>query len=136
MNMTSTQGLTEAARSGVDAMIGTLGATTVQLQMPLPPATGSDGGELGLQVPALQQKPLAPVAIRRSSGAVRVLVSADTLETALGVEGTGAIETAIKAVASVVIDDEAFLPTGVEALDVCGGVCLYRLVLQPKGTEV
>lgn len=122
-------------RRGVHALIQTLGATAVQLQLPTPPVAGDSGEELGLRTPGFQGKMLAPVAVRRSGTTVDVLVAADTLETMLGVAGSGAVTTAIEMVAAVQIGDESFITTATETVPCQGGACMYRILLRPANAE-
>jgi hypothetical protein len=127
--------LAEAVRRGASAMVQSLGATEVVLRIPSPPVAGDVGEELGLRTPEFPMRRLAPVAVRRTSDAMEVLVPADLMEQVLSVQGNGAVVTAMRSVTAVQIGDEAFVVTDVIAVEAMGRACLYRLVLQPRATE-
>ncbi len=128
-------GVRAGVRRSVHALIQTLGATAVQLQVPLPPVAGDSGEELGLRAPDFQTKVLDPVAVRRGSTSVELLVAADVLEALLGVTDPGAIATAVETVAAVLIADETFVPTATESVPCRGGACMYRILLRLENAE-
>ena len=128
-------GVRAGVRRSVHALIQTLGATAVQLQVSLPPVAGDSGEELGLRAPDFQTKVLDPVAVRRGSTSVDLLVAADVLEALLGVTDPGAIATAVETVAAVQIADETFVPTATETVPCRGGACMYRILLRLKNAE-
>jgi hypothetical protein len=116
-------------------MVQALGGAEVQLRIPLPPVAGDAGEELGLRTPGFSMRALAPVAVRRTSGAVEVLAPAELVEQVLSVQGNGAVAAAMRGVTAVQIGDEVFALTGVVAVDAMGSPCLYRLVLQAHAKE-
>ncbi len=126
----------EALRRGVHALIHTLGATAVQLQIPAPPIANDSGEELGLRAPEFQWKPLVPVAVRRTTKNTELLVPADALEEVLGVQGGSAIRSAVLAMTAVRVRDESFVPVATEASEGSGRECMYRILLRQDGTEV
>ncbi len=126
----------EGARRAAHALIATMGATRAQFQIALPPVADDDGEELGLRTPQFQTESVAPVAIRRVAQRTEVLVPADTLETVFGVEGSGAVATALLTVTTVQIEDELYVATSIEPVTIGNKDCLYRLLLRPQGTEV
>ena len=133
--MADESGVRAGVRRSVHALIQTLGATAVQLQVPLPPVAGDSGEELGLRAPDFQTKTLDPVAVRRGSTSVELLVAADVLEALLGVADPGAIATAVETVAAVQIADETFVPTATETVPCRGGACMYRILLRLENAE-
>ena len=134
--MAEDPGIRAGVRRGVRALIQTLGATTVEIRLPLPPIAGDSGEELGLRTPAFQAKTLEPVAVRRSSTGVEVLVAADVLEAMLGIANPGAVAVAVQTVTAVQIADETFVPTATETVPCRGGACMYRILLRRDDAEV
>lgn len=132
--MGETSQVAAGTRRGVRALIQTLGATTVQLQLPMPPVAGDSGEELGLRAPEFQWKELAPVAVRRGK-TFELLVAADVLEAVLGAADPGAVAATVQTVAAVQMGDETFVPTATETVPSRGGVCLYRILLRPHNAE-
>lgn len=128
--------LGEAARRGAEAMVRSMGAATVVLWMPAPPVGGDAGEELGLSAPEFQRLTLAPVAVHRTNNRAEALVPAEALETLLGIAGPGAVETAMLAVSTVQLGDEAYVLTATNTVSMMGRTCLYRLVLQMPPVEV
>lgn len=122
-------------RRSVHALIQTLGATAVQLQLPAPPIAGDSGEELGLRSPQFQAKALQPVVVRRGNKGVELLVAADVLETTLGVTDVSAISASVLAIAAVQVGDEIFVPAGTEAVPCQGGACMYRILLRLQNAE-
>ena len=134
--MAQEQNYAEALRRSVHALVYTLGATAVQLQIPAPPIANDNGEELGLRAPEFQWKPLAPVAIRRSSSGTDMLVPADVLEDLLGVQGSSAVRSAVQALSAVMVRDETFVPGDPEAFEGSGRECMYRIALRLRTAEV
>ena len=132
----ATNYLAEGARRAAQVLVATLGASRVQLQIASPPIAGDDGEELGLRTPVFQTETLAPVAIRQVTQNTEVLVAAGTLEAVLGVEGSGAIATAMLTVTGVHIFDLMYVATGIQEISVGSRDVLYRLLLRLPGTEV
>lgn len=134
--MSQDKNFAETLRRSVHALIHTLGATAVQLQLPAPPVANDDGEELGLRAPEFQWKPLGPVAIRRSNSGTDMLVPADALEDVLGVQGSNAVKSAVRSFAAVLVRDESFLPGEIEAFEGSGRECMYRIALRPHDPGV
>ena len=132
----ATHSFAEAARRATHALVATLGGTAVQLLIATPPVAGDDGEELGLRSPQFQAETVAPAVIRHTTQATEVLLPADVLEAALGVEGSGAIKTALLTVTAIQIEDELYVTTDVQAVSAGGSDLLYRLELRVQGTEV
>ncbi len=133
--MAEDSGVRAGVRRGVRALIQTLGATAVQLRLSLPPIAGDSGEELGLRTPAFQSKTLEPVAVRRGSKSVELLVAADVLEAMLGIADPGAVTVAVQTVAAVQIADEMFVPIATEKVPCRGGACMYRILLRLETVE-
>lgn len=124
-----------ALRRSVHSLIHTLGATAVQLQIPAPPIANDNGEELGLRAPEFQWRTLVPVAVRKSNKGTEMLVPADALEEVVGVEGGGAVAAAIEAMSAVLVRDQTFVPTAVEAVLSSGRECMYRIALRLENAE-
>ena len=133
--MTEDFGRADAIRRGAHALIQSLGATCVELRIPLPPLANDDGEELGLRTPAFRSQLLAPVAIRVSNHGTVIVVSADVLQDALGLQSTEALRESVAMASSIGIDDESYVVLGTEAVRVGGGACFYRLLLQLMDEE-
>ena len=125
-----------AARRAAHALVHSLGATCIHLQLPALPIADDDGEELGLRSPEFQRLPFAPAAVRRHGAATEALVPADVLEAGLGVHGDGAVKAALSAASGVQIGDELFVLQGIETVTAIGSDCLFRLLLQNFSTEV
>ncbi len=125
-----------AARRAAHALVRSLGAACIHLQMPALPVADDDGEELGLRSPEFQLQPFAPAAVRRIGEKTEALVPADVLETALGAQGDAAVRAALSAASGVQIGDELFVLSGIEAVTAGGSECLFRLLLQQPATEV
>ena len=128
--------IAQAARRAAHALIATLGAASIQMQIALPPVAGDDGEELGLRSPEFQSESVAPVGIGQTNEHIEVLVPADTLEAVFNVNGSGAIATALLTVTAVQIEDEVYVVNSVEPVSIGGRDCMYRLLLREQGTEV
>lgn len=124
------------ARRAAHALVHTLGATCIHLQMPTPPIANDDGEELGLRSPEFQLQALAPAALRWNGAETEVILPADVLEDGLGVQGEGAVKAAVPTACRVQIGNESFLLRGIDSLTAGGSECLYRLLLQTPATEV
>jgi hypothetical protein len=125
-----------AARRAAHALVHSLGATCMQLQVPALPLADDDGEELGLRSPEFQLQMFAPVAIRRRNGTTEVLVPADVIEEGLGVQGDGAVRAAVAAASGVQIGDELYVLQGIETVSAACDACLFRFLLQQPATEV
>ena len=125
-----------AARRAAHALVHSLGATCMHLQMPALPIADDDGEELGLRSPEFQLQVFAPAAVRRRGDATEVLVPADVVEAGLGVQGDGAVNAAVAAVTGVQISDELYVLRGIESVSMAGCDCLFRFLLQQPATEV
>ncbi len=125
-----------AARRAAHALVHSLGATCIQLQLPALPIADDDGEELGLRLPQFQLQAFAPAGVRRRGSATEVLLPADVLESGLGVHGDGAVRIALASASGVQIGDELFVLQGVETVAAAGCDCLFRLILQNVATEV
>lgn len=128
--------MAEAARRAAHALIATLGAASVQMQIAMPPVADDDGEELGLRSPQFQSEILAPVGVDQTGQHTEMLVPADTLETALNVEGSGAIATSLQTVTTVQIEDKSYVISSVEPISIGGRDCMYRVVLRDLAIEV
>ena len=132
----ASQLIAEAARRAAHALIATLGAASVQMQIAMPPVAGDDGEELGLRSPQFQADTVTPVAIDHSGEHTEMLVPADTLEATFSVEGSGAIATALETVTTIQIADDLYVVSGVEPVSIGGRDCMYRLLLRDLNEEV
>ena len=117
------------------ALIHTLGATAVQLQLPAPPIAGDAGEELGLSAPEFQWKALVPVALRRTATGTEMLVPADAMEDLLGVEGIAAVAASLQSIAAVKVRERSYLPTDTDAVLSSGRECMYRIGLRLTNAE-
>jgi hypothetical protein len=127
--------LAEAVRRGVIAMVQQMGGDEVQVRVPVPPVMGEDVEVLGMGTPRFQMMRVAPAVVRRDAKDVQVLVAAGVLEQVLGVRGLGAVRASLQAAADVLVGDEVWLLTGVDAVEIAGAACLYRVTLRQKGAE-
>jgi hypothetical protein len=125
-----------AARRAAHALVHSLGATCMQLQMPALPVADDDGEELGLRSPEFQLQMFAPAAVRRRNEVTEVLVPSDVIEAVLGVQGDGAVKASVAAASGVQIGDELYVLRGIETVSAAGSDCLFRFLLQQPAMEV
>ena len=125
------------ARSAATAATRGSGRTSALVRLPAPPSAASPAEELGLPVPEFQDIALTPCVVRtRNDGSRELLVSAPTLEAALGVPDADAAKSTLAAAAFVQIGSDSLLLRQVQPLCVDGRAYLYRLLLREASAEV
>ena len=122
-------GLGVGARRAASSLLQTLACDAVVLRMPQPPVGNTDGEELGLGSPQFTDTAVAPALVQQSGAKTLVTVSADALETALGVSEAQAVEDAVRASSFVLVSDRTLQVVQVERREVFGRAYLYRLLL-------
>ena len=125
------------ARAAAAAATEALGdGTTATLRMPAPPLAATPAEELGLPSPEFHDVALTPCVVRfRPDGTRELLVSATTLEAALGVADADAATQALVDTAFVQIGGALLLLRKVQPLVVHDCAYLYRLLLREADAE-
>ena len=122
-------GFGAGARSAATSLLRTLACDAVVLRMPQPPIANNDGEELGLGSPQFTQMTMTPALVQQHGVKTLVTVSAEVLETALGVSDAQAVEDAVSQCAFALVSDRALQVEQVERREVFGRAYLYRLLL-------
>ncbi len=122
-------GMGLGAREAAASLLGTLANDVLVLRMPQPPVGDSDAEELGLGSPQFADVTLKPVLVQQRGAKTLVTLSADALETALGVEAPNAVETAVRSAMFAAVGDRVLQVEAVERRAVFGRAYLYRLLL-------
>lgn len=122
-------GFGAGARGAATSLLQTLACDAVVLRMPQPPIGNNDGEELGLGSPQFSDVTIAPALVQQSGVKTLVTVSADALETVLGVSGSEAVEDAVRQAAFALVGDRTLQVEQVERREVFGRAYLYRLLL-------
>ncbi|WP_419805137.1 hypothetical protein [Terriglobus sp.] len=125
------------ARAAATAATAALGRATALVRLPSPPLAATLEEELGLPSPEFHDIALTPCVVRqRSNGSRELLVSAATLEAALGVGDADAAKLTLQGAAFVQVGGDALLLRELQALQVHGRAYLYRLFLREANAEV
>lgn len=125
------------ARAAAAAATRVLGRGSALVRLPTPPLAATPAEELGLSSPEFQDVALAPCVVRlRSDGSRELLVSAPTLETALGVTDADGAKLTLLSAAFVQVGSDLLLLREVQPLLVHGRAYLYRLFLREAHAEV
>jgi hypothetical protein len=126
-----------AAVRAADALLRTLGGSTISVRVPLGVVAGGTGNELGLAGAATEDVSLSPVVVRRARaqaknarGRVELLISATSLATAKDITDATSSEAFFDAALGVIHDGilKRILSFAVE--DFGGMPYLYRVVVQ------
>lgn len=125
------------ARTAATAATLALGRTSALVRLPSPPIAATPAEELGLPSPEFHDIALSPCVVRmRGDGSRELLVSAPTLETALGVGDADAAKLTLQNAAFVQVGNDSLLLREVQPLQVGGRAYLYRLFLREADAEV
>src|SRR5947199_5654273 len=100
-----------AAVRAAEALLRTLGGSTISVRVPLGVVAGGNANELGLAGAATEDVPLSPVVARRARGQsknvrgrVELLISATSLATAKDITDAGASEAFFDSALGVIHD--------------------------------
>ena len=135
-----------AAVRAADALLRTLGGSTISVRVPLGViADGGSANELGLAGAATEDVPLAPVVVRRATGVsgiarvaqaknvrgrVELLISATSLATARDITGAAAAQAFFDSALGVIHDGVLKRIVSFAVEDFGGMPYLYRVVVQ------
>lgn len=126
---TGLTGMGLGARGAAASLLSTLANDSMTLRMPQPPVGDSDAEELGLGSPLFQDAVLRPALVQQRGAKTLVTLSADAVETAVGVSSPQAVEAAIRSAAFASVGDRVLQVEAVERRAVFGRAYLYRLLL-------
>lgn len=123
------------ARAATGALVRVLGGDAVIVRFPSPPLGAANAEELGLGSPEFHDVVLSPVLVRVRQARTTVLVAAHVMETALGLDGAGAVQAALLASSFVGSGDAVLRVDAVERCAVFGRAYLYRLRLREPAAK-
>jgi hypothetical protein len=120
-----------AASRAAEALLRTLGGTSIYLRTPMAAAAG-DAGQLGIAGATTQDIALAPVVVRHSgSSATRreLLVPASALARACDIQDTAAAQEFFSAALGIVLRGTLLRVEAFAAEELDGAPYLYRVVV-------
>ena len=126
---TGLTGMGLGARDAAASLLATLANDAMVLRMPQPPVGDSDAEELGLGSPQFADVVLQPALVQQRGAKTLVTLSAAAVETALGVNDSQAVETAVRSAVFAGVGDRVLQVEAVERRAVFGRAYLYRLLL-------
>lgn len=143
MSDLSTQNPTSFAQTMATSLLRANGGATAQLLMPPATADTADAGQLGIDTPNFQLLPLSPVVFRKLRATMKegdatkyeLLVSAQTVEAAIGALNLSSADGLFAMAAGVVVDGELFLIEASAVSQNLGEACLYRLLLRASTAQ-
>jgi hypothetical protein len=121
-----------------DALLRHCGGERVTLRMPAPAVAGDPAEQMGLAQPQFQDFVLAPVTFRRlrprlgtkpEAAGYELLVSASAVETLLGSLAYESARVLFQNAAGVMVGEALLRVDSCTAVEMFGGVVLYRIQL-------
>jgi hypothetical protein len=130
-----------------DALLRTLGGRTVLLHIPAPAVPGDIGEQLGLAQPLFQDMKLGPAVLRKVRPKIataqterpaqyELLLSASSVERALGSLAYDSAYVLFGLASGVTVDDELLQITSATGVEAFGSVTLYRLGLRSSAADL
>ncbi len=122
-----------AAARSAEALIRTMGATTVQFCFPLAGSATGDGAQLGLSQPQMEEIAVAPVMVRALQGPGEfkeqfdLVVAASTLEQIVEPRGAGDLAGLLVQLAAIRWNGKTFRVTKWTSERFAGSEYLYHL---------
>ncbi len=127
-----------------DTLLRSLGGGSVCVRLASPPGDGSDAAQIGLGVPAVQDRPLSPALFRKIRVAMQegqpskyeVLISASAVAAVVSDLTLKSADGLFQMAMGILIAEKMFLIEAVTAPELFGRVYLYRLLVreaQPQG---
>jgi hypothetical protein len=122
-----------AATRSAEALMRTLGATSVQFCFPLAASATGDGAQLGVSQPQMEEITVAPVMVRaaQSPGEFRseceLVMAASTLDQIVEQRGAGDVAGLLVQLATIRWNEQVFRVTKVDSELFAGSEYLYRL---------
>jgi len=125
-----------------DALLESLGGTSVALRYPVTAQAGQDAEQLGLAAPAFEDVALAPAAFRRlhaqietdGTAVYELLVSASAVNTQMALLGLSSVADLFAAGLGIVVRGTLLAVLGVTSSEAFGQAYLYRIRLKgPQG---
>ena len=124
-----------AVMRAADALLRALGGDHITLVLPIPAPNGSDGLELGLSDPGVQQLTITPVVVRTltlpNSGPrmrLEFLISASAVANAVDSEGAASAEALFDQALAIQYQADLFHIESVSTEYFAGTAYLYRVV--------
>jgi hypothetical protein len=127
----------EAAQRAADALLRSLGGSSVKLRLPIKPCT-SDMDQLSLSIGAYQDLAMSPAVFRRvratlaegEEGAWELLLSASSVMKQVSAMQLQSAETLFEQALAVLVGERSFVLRAVSSSETFGQVYLYRLLLR------
>jgi len=128
---------TEAARRAADALLRSLGGSSVKLRLPTLPCA-SDGDQLGMGVGGYQDLVLSPAVFRRvratvkegEEGSWELLLSASAVMKQVSEMQMQSAEVLFEQALAVMVGERSFVLRAVSSSEVFGQEYMYRLLLR------
>jgi hypothetical protein len=138
----SVRGSTEGAQRAADALLRSLGGTSVKLRRASQPC-GADGDQVGLGSGSYQDLPLSPAVFRRVRASMQesagcgweLLLSASAVQEQVSAAQLDSAKTLFAEAVGLIVGTQTFLIEAISSSEAFGQVYLYRLLLreaQPK----
>jgi hypothetical protein len=133
----SVRNSTEAAQRAADALLRSLGGSSVKLRLPSQPCT-SDMDQLGLGTGAYQDLVLSPAIFRRVRATLaegeeatwELLLSASSVTKQVTAIQMQSAEALFEQALAVLVGDRSFVLRAISSSEVFGQVYMYRLLLR------
>lgn len=133
----SVRNSTEAAQRAADALLRSLGGSSVKLRLPSQACT-SDKDQLGLSAGAYQDLVLSPAIFRRVRATLsegeeatwELLLSASSVTKQVTAVRMQSAESLFEQALAVLVGDRSFVLRAVSSSEVFGQVYMYRLLLR------
>jgi len=127
-----------------DALLRSLGGSSVCLRWPAAASDGCDAAQIGLTIPGFQDFPLSPALFRKvrvvmqegQPGKFEVLISASAVGALAGELTQASAERLFASAMGIAIASKLYLVEAVTAPELFGQAYLYRLLVreaQPQG---
>jgi hypothetical protein len=124
-----------AVMRAADALLRALGGDQIVLILPVPEQTGSDGLQLGLTDPGVQQVVVAPVAVRtlaapKTGPRIRMefLISGSAVASVVDAEGAGSAQGLFDLALGLQYQADLFHIESVSTEYFAGSAYLYRVI--------
>lgn len=138
----SVRNFTPVAQRAADALLRSLGGSSVSLQIAQPPVTG-DPAQLGVTVQNYESLPLSPALFRKVRTVMRegqptkfeLMISASAVEAQVSALQLTSADALFAMAAGVLIGAKAFLIEAISAPEVFGQAYVYRLQLRESLPE-
>lgn len=130
-----------------DALLRSLGGSTVLLHIPAPAVPGDLGEQIGLAAPQFQDVPVGPAVLRKVRSRIataakarpaecELLLSASAVATIVGSLAYRSADVLFASACGVMIDGQLFEITSATSAEGFGSAYLYRLGLRAAAADL